>query len=265
MFLALLSLGSIALIGSFFVGEDQDDEDPSRDEDADTYSRLSDSANEGGGNLWDTAEAEPYENDSQTDNNQDILVSSDELSLEDVPIVDRISPDWVVEQPDENGHESATVIHSMTVEGGIHPLTEWASNPELEKVDLAQVDFILVENSSEDGSLRVVQADYYERLPSEDESILHNIHSGANVYFIPDGQDFPDQYQWSESGASLYNTATFSNQTEDFEGIKLILRIDTGYLHGDNESDQAEAFKTRAFSELQEQLSTDGFVDFWKG
>lgn len=265
MFLALLSLGSIALIGSFFVGEDQDDEDPSRDEDAETCTRMSDSANEGGDSLWDAAGAEPYVNGSQADNNQNILVSSGELSLEGAPTVDSIFPDLVVEQPDEDDHEATAVIHSMTVEGGIHPLTEWASNLDLEKVDLAQVDLIRVENPSENGSLRVVQADYYERLPSEDESVLHNIHSGANVYFIPDGQDFPDEYQWSESSASLYNTATFSNQTEDFEGIRLILRVDTGYLHGDNESGQAEAFKARAFAELQEQLTSEGVVDFWKG
>ena len=47
---------------------------------------------------------------------------------------------------------------------------------------------------------------------------------------MPDGEAFPEDYAWSEDGAALYDTSDFEDDEEDFGGIKLMARIDTGAL-----------------------------------
>lgn len=63
--------------------------------------------------------------------------------------------------------------------------------------------------------------------------------TGLNVYFVPEGESFPENYSWSEEGGALYNTETFINNPEDFGGTKLIARIDTGSLFFEYDADNS--------------------------
>ena len=256
MLLALMSLSSIALLGSFFsFGEDHEDEEPLYEKNSEPNSRYIEGTDGSSDILQD-------DGDAQVNEEQRSMPVSAETSLKDLSMVNVLEAEPASEQYD---NQSMQVIHLMSVSGGIPPLAEWVNNSQLEKVDLADVDSIYVRNPDQLGSLVVLQADYYERIPSNNGDMLHSIHSGANVYFIPDGEEFPEEYQWLESSASLSNTSTFSDQSDDFQGIKLILRIDTGYLHSDNDSEHAGEFKARAFSELQEHFSSDGSLIFGTG
>lgn len=258
MLLALLSLGCIAFVGSLVVGEDSNDEDTSDDEVIRTNSESPDEIdvflpeNTGGSSdeiikEWDLV------SDVRSSSEK---VLSEDLQVPGAAIIEEVAGSV---KSDDN---TTSLIYTRAADGGIPPLSDLFLESGIEIANLADVDEIIIEKSSQPGSLKIIQADYYERLGSTGEEIVHNIHSGANVYFIPDGEQFPEQYRWSESGASLYNTDKSSNEADDFGGIELILRIDTGSLYADNESGQADEFKARAYLELQEQFSSDEKIIF---
>lgn len=87
------------------------------------------------------------------------------------------------------------------------------------------VNFTMPEDS---GTLYVLPADYSESASSDDGDEAYT-YSGYNVYYIPEGQSFPEDYEWSEEGAALYNSETYAQDDEDFEDIHLVARIDSGY------------------------------------
>jgi len=255
-----MSLGCIAFAGIFIFDEDSDENDSLNSGACELKSELVPDCND---ISPDTAGDLLHQSVGNVGAENDSSVSLKQVSQMNSLIVDGIALEQSVEAvvAVDDYDQSVSVI-SVDTDGGVSPLAEWISDSELEIVKLSDVDSVFVENSAQSGSLKVIQADYFERLPSGEGDILHNIHSGANVYFIPEGEEFPEEYQWSESGASLYNTSTFDSQAADFGGVKHILRIDTGYMHADNESEQAIEFRSRAFIELQEQFSSDGKVHF---
>jgi hypothetical protein len=222
MLLALISLGCITFVGSLIGDSDYEEKDALGNEDIDLSSEKSEDINENDNVSSDIFGDLLYEYFGEVDGDDEMLVSVEELSPESTPIVDRIVLGQVSEPSDYD--ESVSEIYSKTTDAGIPPLNDWVLDSKLEVVNLADVDAVFVEKPTQPGTLMVVQADYYEKLPFSDGDMLHNIHSGANVYFIPKGEEFPEKYEWSESSATLYNTSTYINQADDFGGIKHIHR-----------------------------------------
>lgn len=133
-------------------------------------------------------------------------------------------------------------------------LSDWAQNENVSNIDLADCDIIYADVVPEGGSLHILRADYYERTGSETGVDLDVIHTGANVYFMPSGEEFPEDYAWSESSASLFNVEEQESDHQDFGAIRLVSRISTGLLYGDVEDTASIEFSHRAFVELQERF-----------
>jgi hypothetical protein len=252
MFLSIFLLCSFGIVvGSFFNTGDEDDGDAAQEADE----QLEEASNEG-------FEADAF----------GILPSAEEVDMSApnefnepgaIPqeIQDLISQDTSGSLP-ENPEIVSFDISEDGLELATDPLSDWASNPIAQKIDLSETDILYFDLPPEEGSLRILRADYVERLGAEAEGDLHSFHTGANIYFIPPGEEFPEDYVWSESGASLYNSETFNNTPSDFGNIRLFVRIDTGLFYGEVDSDASLDFSERAFSELKERIASNGNLLF---
>ncbi|MGR3616607.1 MAG: hypothetical protein ACU0BB_11250 [Paracoccaceae bacterium] len=108
------------------------------------------------------------------------------------------------------------------------PLDDWTQFDNLPIIEGGQT-VILRFPEDVSGELLVVEANYEQGLDSNSSSeSATQIFVGSNIYLVPDGQEFPEEYAWSEEGNSLFNSATFVDDSGDFSGIKLIARLDGG-------------------------------------
>lgn len=272
MFLSILALCSIGIVGTAFFNTD-DDGDEDAIEKAGDGGNTTQEADDSGNTTQETDEQlEEASNDGfeagvfgalPSGEEIDMLVPNELNQLVDLPqeVQDLISQDTsggLPQNPEivsfdfsEDGHEIAT-----------DPLADWSSNPIAQKIDLSETDILYFDLPPEEGSLRILRADYVERLGGEVDRDLHSIHTGANIYLIPPGEEFPEDYVWSESGAGLYNGETFNNTASDFGNIRLFVRIDTGLIYGEVNSDVSLNFSERAFSELRERIASNGNLFF---
>ena len=107
-------------------------------------------------------------------------------------------------------------------------LSDWVTEEGVQVVSAQEGQPIAVEYSeATDGSTLVVQANYFEEQGASSGQGV-NIYTGFNLYFIPDGESFPEGYQWSESGGTFFNTLGLQEQEDDFGGIRFVARVDTG-------------------------------------
>tara|TARA_R110002072_G_scaffold223989_3_gene381047 strand:+ start:434 stop:1159 length:726 start_codon:yes stop_codon:yes gene_type:complete len=192
---------------------------------------------------------------------EDLLAKDDEpqLSLHENPIVGETSaPDSSVylesllsndEQLMSGGTSEGLITHSADMEGNDSdeteveinlqlsnddltnlpsPLKDWTKEDDLMVVELGQ-DQTLTISVPDDvlGSLVILDADYIE-LGNNSGSDIVTEHTGANIYFVPDGETFPENYQWSSEGGTLVDIGDYQNNEADFGGIKLVGRIDSG-------------------------------------
>ena len=112
------------------------------------------------------------------------------------------------------------------------PLCDWVFEGEIDIIKAGESDTVSVSApEGAKGSLGVLHANYSEHDES-DQGSTFRVYSGLNVYFIPEGESFPDDYKWSEEGGALYKMAGSHEDEADFGGIKLISRIDTGSFGG---------------------------------
>lgn len=126
------------------------------------------------------------------------------------------------------------------------PLDDFNSNPKTENLDIDDFDYIHLDFDPDDGHVEALQSDYYERF-GEEESVNNSeiLHTGVNFYFVPQGEEFPEDYTWSKDSANLYNNSTFINESEDFGGIRLILRVDTGVILNSSHADEMQISNDR--------------------
>ena len=164
--------------------------------------------------------------------------------------------------PDTIAH-SSLIIDTDMLESAALPLSDWVSNSGVVKIELPESEVVSVDVQTEEGSLHILRADYFERTDSEMTGGLDIIHAGANIYFVPFGEEFPEDYIWSESGASLYNPESSENSPEVFGNIKFVSRVDSGLMYGDAAGEEALEFQQRAFAELQEKFTSNGEFKFW--
>lgn len=108
------------------------------------------------------------------------------------------------------------------------PLVDWTQDLEVFHLTSQNEDPIHIDVSGDvKGELLVLDADFYELSGNEDGSVT-TVHFGQNIYFIPEGHEFPSDYEWSEEGATLLNISTSVSNNADFGEIKLIARVETG-------------------------------------
>lgn len=107
-------------------------------------------------------------------------------------------------------------------------LTDWTTCDSVPVFNLGETEALLLRFPEGDqGSIVVLDADYFENHSGADGPNAVE-YTGSNVYYVPYGESFPDQYEWSVDGATLYDTSDYSNDRADFGGIKLIARVDSG-------------------------------------
>lgn len=107
-------------------------------------------------------------------------------------------------------------------------LTDWTESEKVSILDLGENDVLSVRfPGGNTGSLVVLDADYLETV-SQTANTTFTTHHGANIYFVPEGETFPSQYEWSEDGAVLFNALDYHSNNTEFGGIRLLARIDSG-------------------------------------
>lgn len=145
-------------------------------------------------------------------------------------------------------------LTSAVSEDSSEPLADFNSNPNTPILNIDEIDYINIDLSPEDGSIGVLRADYFERSENADGSELESLHTGVNLYFIPNGETFPDDYEWSEDSANLYNEQSYINDNTDFGEIRLILRVDTGFLYSASSYAAGVDFSDEMFERLEEAI-----------
>jgi hypothetical protein len=115
-----------------------------------------------------------------------------------------------------------------SIESASEPLDDWTQSKDILILGGDQTLFLeFSENLN--GSLFTMDANYAETIqPSENGSI--QTHIGKNVYFVPEDEIFPPDYEWSIEGNSLYNSETHVDDSNAFGGIKLVVRLEGGWF-----------------------------------
>lgn len=171
----------------------------------------------------------------------DLLVSEANIQGELNSSVDTANEDFfeevdtgtyeIPDLPAESLNVFTLNLTSSSISDSIAPLDDFNSNPNTPVLDVGGFDYIDVDLPQNRGSVGILRADYLERSENEGGDELESLHTGVNFYFIPSGESFPEDYVWSMDGSSLYDEQSYLNDGKDFGGIRLILRVDTGFLH----------------------------------
>lgn len=255
----LFLLGGAALAGTMLDLNPDEDEDENFEEDQNLVHDV-----EGATSIFTTlteqnADQELDQGDEYDENMEDDEIystleefsasidedeaESEEFDLEDPtqPVQTDILDDgfkpnfgFVVDEPleyddsrdeDLEGHQSITMdfdeIEIMSLPSPIEDIPENLNVDEFSTEEDGYIEFNLPEGLN--GEILVKGANYVEA----GESVVQE-HTGYNVYFVPEGESFPETYEWSEDGASLFKTSGGLNDAADFGDIKLLARIDSG-------------------------------------
>lgn len=141
---------------------------------------------------------------------------------------------------------------------GTPPLDDFNSNTKTPILRIDEFDSIQINLNPEDGHVEALRADYYERFGSDDVDNSEGFHTGLNFYFVPPGEAFPDDYIWSEDSANLYNRESYISDSSDFGGIRLIFRIDTGFLVNASSLEEQSDFSDANFMRAQNVIVGTG-------
>lgn len=124
--------------------------------------------------------------------------------------------------------ETQLVFSEEALDQSGRAMDHWAENDSVQLIHARETDeFFFQMPTSKQGSLIVMNANCLENHSSHLVEEYWS-YSGLNVYFVPEGEEFPPEYEWSENGATLHNTLNQTPSEEDFGHIRLIARIDTG-------------------------------------
>lgn len=167
---------------------------------------------------------------NQHDNQTDRPLQDNYSESSDLLDLDRSSND----SDFQHDTSANTIIRfgDTDLEGFPSAMSDWVFDEGVRVISANDEDVVIFEAADDlKGNLVALEANYTEYEGSEDPGAFQE-HTGQNVYFVPEGKEFPDDYSWSETGATLYNTVSGIDNDSDFNGIKLICRIDTGVVGG---------------------------------
>tara|TARA_R110001632_G_scaffold84369_1_gene186099 strand:- start:213 stop:1049 length:837 start_codon:yes stop_codon:yes gene_type:complete len=214
-----------------------------------------------------TYPVETYDNEAETYDVDDASSAVDKLYKVSIsPPNFEYESDSVLEDSTDNlqdtSSSSSLVIDKGFLDDAPVPLSDWTSSSGIVKIDMDDSNDVSVNVECDEGRLHILQADYFERISSELDGSESFIHTGANVYFVPSGEEFPESYIWSESGASLYNIENFESDPQDFGGIKFVSRIDTGFMYGNTYDQEAIDFQKNNYEDLQVRFRSNVEFNF---
>lgn len=140
-------------------------------------------------------------------------------------VLDYTSEDGGSPDEDLEGHQNIILdfneFEIVSLPSPIEGIPENLNVDEFSTEEAGSIKFNLPDDLT--GEILVKGANYVEA----GESIVQE-HTGYNIYFVPEGEIFPETYEWSEDGASLFKASGGLNDAADFGDIKLLARIDSG-------------------------------------
>lgn len=252
MFLSLLLLGSVGILMASLL-DDADDKEVGSEGDGVPESQDIDEELDSSLGLGIVANPGNFESPITSNSDLDYEVELEEVEEQtrDLPVPE--SPE--TEDPFPQSFDVFTLDLTSTVnDDSSEPLADFNSNPNMPILKIDEIDYINIDLSPVDGSIGVLRADYFERSENDDGSELESLHTGVNFYFIPNGEIFPDDYEWSGDSANLYNGQSYINDGTDFGEIRLILRVDTGFLYSASSYAAGAAFSDEMFESLEEVI-----------
>lgn len=147
-----------------------------------------------------------------------------------VPFSSDVVDDPAVCPDAENLSTNREVVSIEDVEALPTPLSDWSLGSSVATINGgtdSEIDLAFPDDAS--GSLHVLSAPYQELQSNEPFSSVR-VHTGQNIYFVPQGEQFPEDYSWSEEGGFLYRNDGEPDDENDFGRIKLVARIDNGTI-----------------------------------
>ncbi|GIT93322.1 hypothetical protein JANAI62_37710 [Jannaschia pagri] len=149
-------------------------------------------------------------------------------------VKDVVVLDGTDREGDAETHIGVISIADTDIENFPSHFSDWTQNTEVVVIEASEGQSIDIE-VDRPGSLHVMNASFFDY---GDRGDAIERHTGANVYFVPDGQQFGNDLRWSETGAVLYSDADAASESSETGGIKLIARVNTGiwsYLNNGTE------------------------------
>ena len=215
----LVLLGGAALAGSFLIDGGASDESEHTGDDTDVV-----------GDEEVTGDVPPTPSESVPDILDVVFPTDPEVDPE-------------TDEPFDDEGSIVVSVSSADLDTFPGPLSDWVVEPEVARITAGSEDTVTFAfEEGKAGSLIVMPANYIES--QEDRSgDAQDTHTGLNVYFVPEGVGWPEDYEWSEDGASLYNTSADPEREDDFGGITLVARIGTGSFGTDIDA-SGEMFET---------------------
>lgn len=257
MLVSLVLLASVGILMTSFVSSIDDEEHDLEGSDLYDHDLMQD----------DITSFDDPSNDEIPELNNGLVAEVDsQIGLEGaVSGASEISPEEVVSEVSGSPDSPIAELNVFTLnlssnafDDGSAPLDDFNSNPNTPILNIDEFDYIRIDLAQGTGSVGMLRADYLERSESEEDTEVENLHTGVNFYFIPNGEHFPDDYIWSSDAATLYNENSYINDSADFGGIRLILRVETGFLHNVPTYDAGLEFSDEMFGGLDKSIVGDG-------
>ncbi len=148
----------------------------------------------------------------------------------DAAVAEPAAPDD--NSPDDEAGGDPLIFTAAGIAASPAPLEDFALVDDFTEVTAGDGDTVGFTMPEDSGTLYVLPADYVESTRTEDGDETY-VYSGYNVYYVPADQSFPQDYQWSEDGATLYNGETYAQDAQDFRDVRLVARIDSGNIATD--------------------------------
>jgi len=140
----------------------------------------------------------------------------------------------------------------------VDPFTNFFSDPNMQIFNIDELDYIDVDLEPEVGRVAILRADYYEKFENGLGLDLENLHTGVNLYYIPNDKSFPEEYLWSSDTASLYSNLPNMEIDDNVGGVRLLLRVNTGFLHNVSSGEAGLEYSNLKFEVLSEMLTGNG-------
>ncbi|MDO6588400.1 hypothetical protein Q4543_23195 [Salipiger sp. 1_MG-2023] len=205
--------------------------DPSPEEDDETGTHEDDAAidpDEAVG-IIEIPEYVPEDTSAQAevDSGAEVQSGEDSTPTEAAPTTDRSDNDTTGDET-VAGDDDPLTFTASEIAASPAPLDDFSQEEDLTEITAGSADTVSFTLPQDSGTLYVLPADYSETASSETGEASY-VYSGFNVYYVPEGQSFPAEYDWSEEGATLYNGETYQQDDTDFGDIRMVARIDSGY------------------------------------
>jgi len=213
---------------------------------------------------WSVSSADDFEDSSEQhfSENESILGDGLTSSAEEADIYFSDNNYQENREGSEFYSQSSNVFRidsfSTNSDFSVDPLTNFFSDPNMQIFDIDELDYIDVDLDPEVGRVAILRADYYEKFENGSGLDLENFHTGVNLYYIPKDESFPDEYLWSTDTASLYSNLSYMEIDDNGGGVRLLLRVNTGFLHNVSSGEAGLQYSNQKFEVLSEMLTGNG-------